>query len=105
MYLYRAHLYIYISTFPTLAESSTNQVCSQKTHLNSSDSTNKFKRKSNYTVSRPKNSRMPENINRVEDLAIFMILYMKICSMNRPQQLKPKSAKTREQNATYMREY
>ena len=49
----------YISTFPALSESSTNQVNSQKTYLNSSDSTNKCKRKSNDTVSRPNNSRMP----------------------------------------------
>ena len=40
----------YISTFPALSESSTNQVNSQKTYLNSSDSTNKCKRKSNDTV-------------------------------------------------------
>ncbi|CAH3044822.1 unnamed protein product, partial [Pocillopora meandrina] len=40
----------YISTFPALSESSTNQVNSQKTYLNSSNSTNKCKRKSNDTV-------------------------------------------------------
>ena len=32
-------------------------------------------------------------LTEMKTLAIFMILYMKICSMNRPQQLKPKSAK------------
>lgn len=55
----------YILTFPALAESSTNQVNSQKTYLNSRDSTNKCKRKSNDTLSRLKNSRVPENSNRV----------------------------------------
>ena len=95
----------YISTFPALSESSTNQVNSQKTYLNSSDSTNKCKRKSNDTVSRPKNSRMPENINRVEDLGNIHDSVYENMLHEQASTTKTKKRKTREQDANYMREY
>ena len=95
----------YISTFPALSESSTNQVNSQKTYLNSSDSTNKCKRKSNDTVSRPKNSRMPENINRDEDLGNIHDSVYENMFHEQASTTKTKKRKTREQNANYMREY
>ena len=55
----------YISTFPALAESSTNQVDSEKSYLDSGDGKNKCKRKSNDIVSKHQNSRMSENIDKV----------------------------------------
>ena len=64
----------YISTFPALPESSTNQVNSQKAYLNSTNSTNKCKRKSNDTVSRPKNSRMPQQLKSAKQEDKMLII-------------------------------
>ena len=82
-----------ISTLPALAESSTNQVNSQNTYLNSSDSPLNAKERVMILCQGLKILECQKISTELKTLATFMILYMKICSMNRPQQLKPKSAK------------
>ena len=82
-----------ISTLPALADSSTNQVNSQNTYLNSSDSPLNAKERVMILCQGLKILECQKISTELKTLATFMILYMKICSMNRPQQLKPKSAK------------
>lgn len=56
-------------------------------------------------LSRPKNSRMPENINRVEDLGNIHDSVYENMLHEQASTTKTKKRKTREQNANYMREY
>ena len=83
----------YISTFPALAESSTNQLDSEKPYFDSSDGKNKCKRKSNDIVSKHQTQECQKILTELKTLAMSIILQIKICYMNRPQQVKPKSAK------------
>ena len=56
-------------------------------------------------MSGPKNSRMPENINRVEDLGNIHDSVYENMLHEQASRTKTKKRKTREQNANYMREY
>ena len=95
----------YISTFPALAESSTNQLDSEKSYFDSSDGKNKCKRKSNDIVSKHQNSRMSENIDRVEDLRNVHHSANKNMLHEQATRSKTKKCKTKEQNTNYMRQY
>ena len=95
----------YISTFPVLAESSTNQLDSEKSYLDSSNGKNKCKRKCNDIVSKHQNSRMSENIDRVEDLGNVHHSANKNMLHEQATACKTKKHKTKEQNTNYTRQY
>ena len=92
-----------ISTLPALAESSTNQVNSQNTYLNSSDSPLNAKERVMILCQGLKILECQKISTELKTLAAFMILYMKI--HEQASTTKTKKRKTREQNVNYMREY